>query len=142
MLINRLVERATSLRGAHRELARRARDARRRPLIVVPPVMGVRLVDDRQRAVWGATLRLFGGDGPADVDAVTPAGPVEGFTLIPRLYQRDVFGGLLRYLVRVYGADLFVLDYDWRRPARRRRARARPADRAGARRAGDESRST
>jgi hypothetical protein len=45
---------------------------------------------------------------------------VNGFTVVPRLFERDVFGGLLRYVERVYGAtlgeDLFVLDYDWRQP--------------------------
>src|SRR5439155_4438504 len=77
-------------------------------------------IDDRGREIWGATLRLFGGDGPAAIVTARPVGPVEGFTLIPRLFQRDVFGGLLRYLTRIYGArlgeDLFVLAYDWRKP--------------------------
>ena len=120
MLINRLIETATSARHVHRELARRAQDTRRRPVIVVPPVMGVRLVDDRGREIWGATLRLLAGDGPAAIATARPAGPIDGFTLIPRLFQRDVFGGLLRYLTRIYGAtigeDLLVLNYDWRKP--------------------------
>lgn len=120
VLGNRLWETARSAGHVHRELARRARAATRRPVIVVPSVMGVRLVDARGREIWGATLRLFGGEGPLDVPDTRPAGPVSGFTLVPRVLERDVLGGLLRYLERVYGArlgeDLFVLDYDWRRP--------------------------
>lgn len=104
----------------HRELTRRVRAAARRPVIVVPSMLGVRLVDDRGRMVWGATRRLFGGDGPTDVGVVRPAGPVGGFALVPGVIERDVFGGLLRYLERVYGVrlgeELFVLDYDWRQP--------------------------
>jgi len=120
VLLNRLVETVTSSRHVHRELARRARVAQRNPIIVVPPVMGVRLVDERRREIWGSTLRLFGGDGPTSIAAAQPVGPVHGFTLVPRLVERDVLGGLLRYIARIYGArlgeDLFALAYDWRRP--------------------------
>ena len=39
---------------------------------------------------------------------------------MPRVFERDVLGGLLRYIERIYGArldeELFVLDYDWRKP--------------------------
>src|SRR5664279_1179144 len=102
VLLNTVIEAVRSSGHVHRELARRAPDAKRRPVIVVPPVMGVRLVDDRGRAVWGATHRMFGGAGPADVEEARPDGPVGGFTLVPRVFERDVLGGLLHYLERIY----------------------------------------
>ncbi|MDB4957417.1 MAG: hypothetical protein JWO36_4986 [Myxococcales bacterium] len=70
--------------------------------------------------MWGATHRLFVGPAPGELRTVRAAGILDGFTLLPGLYQRDVFGGFIRYLEAVYGArlgeDLFVLDYDWRQP--------------------------
>jgi Lecithin:cholesterol acyltransferase len=120
VIINRLLEAARRTGHVHRELARRARDTTRRPVIVVPSVLGVRLVDDRGRSAWGSTRRLFTGAGPAESQRATPAGVLDGFRLVPGLYRHDVFGGFLRYLEQIYGArlgeDLFALDYDWRRP--------------------------
>lgn len=122
VLVNRLVERARSAGHLHRELARRARDAARRPVIIVPPVLGVRLVDDRGRSTWGATRRLVftAGQTIGPLADARPDGHLTGFTLVPRLYERDVLGGLVRYVERIYGArldeELFVLAYDWRRP--------------------------
>lgn len=122
VLVNRLLEAARSSGHVHRELARRARDAVRRPIVVVPPVLGVRLVDDRGRTMWGATPRLLftAGQTLGPLADARPDGHLAGFTLVPRLYERDVLGGLVRYLERIYGAregeDLFVLAYDWRRP--------------------------
>jgi hypothetical protein len=118
-LINRVVERVRTAGIRHRELRRRASAATRPPVIVVPSVFGVRLVDDRGRAIWGATSRLFVGASFCDI-AARPGGYVDGFDVVPGVYRHDVFGGLVRYLAGVYGAtpgeDLFVLDYDWRRP--------------------------
>lgn len=104
----------------HRELARRSRDAVRRPIVIVPGVMGVRLADDRGRIVWGSTRSLFVGPGPAEVERVRTADLLDSFPIVPRVLHHDVFGGLVRYLERVYGArrdrDLFALDHDWRAP--------------------------
>lgn len=119
-LLNRVIEAVRTKGHVHRELARRARDAKRWPVIVVPPMLGVRLVDDRGHAMWGATRRLFVGPAPGELRGVRPGGILEGFRLVPGLYQRDVFGGFIRYLERIYsarlGEGLFVLDYDWRQP--------------------------
>lgn len=121
MLINRIVE-ATRAQGiVHRELRRRARArGQRPPVIVVPPVLGSRLVDRGGRVVWGAAARLFVGRQFAEARELRADGVLDGFTVIPGVYQHDVFGGLLRYLARVYeaapGEALFVLSYDWRQP--------------------------
>lgn len=121
VLLNRIVE-AVRARGlVHRELRRRARArAERPPVIVVPSVLGSRLLDAKGQAVWGATSRLFVGRSFAEVAELRVDGVLGGFSLIPGVVGRDVFGGLLRYLARVYGAapgeDLFVLAYDWRAP--------------------------
>jgi len=46
------------------------------------------------------------------------AGLLRGFTVLPGLLHYDVFGALVRFLVRVGGyvpgEDLHVLEYDWR----------------------------
>jgi hypothetical protein len=119
-LLNRLIESLRTRGQLHRELARRARAAQRLPVILVPPMLGVRLVDDHGRAMWGSSRRMFLGPAPGELQGVRPGGCLEGFRLVPGVYQRDVFGGLVRYLERVYGAQLgeglFVLDYDWRQP--------------------------
>jgi hypothetical protein len=121
-LLNRAIEVVRSTAHVHRELARRSRAANRLPVILVPPMLGVRLVDDRGRAMWGSSRRMFTGPGPGELQGVRPGGHLEGFRLVPGVYQRDVFGGLVRYLARIYGARLgegmFILDYDWRRPHR------------------------
>ena len=120
MLVNRAIEAIRTTRLVHRELRRRAADARRPPLIVVPSVFGTRLVAPGGRVIWGAAYRLFGGAGFGEVPDARATEVVDGFTLVPGLYRHDVFGALLRYLERIYGAvpgeDLFVLSYDWRRP--------------------------
>jgi hypothetical protein len=119
-LLNRAIERVRATAHVHRELARRARSANRLPVILVPPMLGVRLVDERGRAMWGSSRRMFTGPGPGELRDVRPGGHLEGFPLVPGVYQRDVFGGLVRYLERIYGArlgeGLFILDHDWRRP--------------------------
>jgi hypothetical protein len=119
-LVNRVLESLRSSSHVHRELARRARAAKRLPVIVVPSMLGVRLVDDRGRAMWGSSRRMFLGPAPGELRDVRPGGYLDGFRLVPGVYQRDVFGGLVRYLERIYGArlgeGLFVLDYDWRKP--------------------------
>jgi hypothetical protein len=123
VLVNALVDAMRARGHVHRELARRARDAARAPLVIVPPMLGVRLVDDRGRAIWGSSRRVYLGPGPGEVRDLRPDGVLEGFRIVPKLFRRDVFGGLLAYLERIYGArrgrDLFVLDYDWRQPHRR-----------------------
>lgn len=121
VLINRIVEAARAQGIVHRELRRRARArAQRPPVIVVPPVLGSRLIDPGGRAVWGAAARLFVGRHFAEAPELRADGVLDGFTLLPGVYRHDVFGGLLRYLARVYeaapGEELFVLSYDWRRP--------------------------
>jgi hypothetical protein len=63
---------------------------------------------------------MFLGPAPGELEGVRPGGYLDGFRLIPGIYQRDVFGGLVRYLERVYGTPLgeglYILDYDWRQP--------------------------
>lgn len=122
-LINRAIEMVRRQGHVHRELARRARDAVKHPVIIVPSVIGVRLVDESGRAVWGSTRHLFRGPGPADVAELRPAGLLDSFRLVPGIYRHDVFGALVRYIEHIYGArlgeGLFVLDYDWRAPLAR-----------------------
>jgi len=120
VLINRVVEAVRSRGIVPRELARRARARQRAPLIVVPSVFGTSLIQPSGRAVWGATSNLFLGTSFSEAPDARAGAMIDSFPLVPGLYRRDVFGGLMRYLERVYGAtageDLFTLPYDWREP--------------------------
>lgn len=119
MLINRMIERVRGLGLSRVLLARRARAVRvRTPVVLVLPVLGNRLLDGRGRAVWGSTARVFLSRGPADEPDLRPGSIVEGLTLVPGLYQYDIFGGMVRFLEDVggyvRGEDLFSLEYDFR----------------------------
>ena len=117
MILNRVVETALSFQRKNRELRRRARDRRPLPLVLVPSIMGTRLLDPRGRGVWSTKRQLYLPFSSLHVEA-RPAGLLEGFSLVPGLWSYDVYGGLVRYLERiggyVRGETLFVLDYDWR----------------------------
>jgi hypothetical protein len=104
-------------RERDRELAERAARHPRAPLVLVPSLLGVRLVDPRGDHLWGTVRRLY--RGPAAVDGeARPDGLLERFVLVPGLCAYDVYGRLLDHLERVggyrRGRDLFALDYDWR----------------------------
>jgi pimeloyl-ACP methyl ester carboxylesterase len=118
MLLNRAVERLRRLRLRLRLLAGRARLGARPPVILVPSILGTRLVDPRGRTLWGSLPRLFTGP-PLASGAARPGGLVEGFSLIPGLLAYDVYGAMVRFLEGVggyrRGRDLHVLTYDWRR---------------------------
>ena len=119
MLLNRLMERSRQLRLRIRLLRRRARLVRdRRPLVVVPSILGTRLADQRGRLLWGGVRRLYFGPAVGDETDVVTAGLLHGFTILPGLLHYDVFGGLLRFLADVGGyvpgEDLHVVEYDWR----------------------------
>ncbi len=117
MLVNHVVERLADLRPRTRELARRARGGRRRPLVIVPSILGTKLVDARGEVVWGDLRRLYA--GPPLADAVATAGLLTELSIISGVLAYDVFGGLVRFLERVggyrEGRDVHVLAYDWRR---------------------------
>jgi len=119
MLLNQLLEVARAQLGESRELRRRARRRQQHtPLVLVPSILGTRLVDSRGRGGWSTTRDLYGLPFSATTKELHPAGLLEGFTVVPRLWSYDVYGGLVRYLVRVggyvLGETLFVLGYDWR----------------------------
>jgi hypothetical protein len=119
VLLNRALESARSLGIEQRSLRRRARDCADRPaLVLVPSILGTRLVDDQGRSGWGSTRALYGALAAQPAAELRHAGLLEGFTLVPRLWSYDVYGGLVRYLERIGGyvrnESLFVLDYDWR----------------------------
>jgi hypothetical protein len=119
VLVNRALETARSLGSEQRSLRRRARDrADRPPLVLVPSILGTRLVDDQGRSGWGSTRALYGRRPARSAAELRHEGLLEGFTLVPRLWSYDVYGGLVRYLERIGGyvrnESLFVLDYDWR----------------------------
>ena len=116
-LLNRAVERWR--RREHLALRARALRARPgRPLVVVPSILGTRIIE-RGKVLWGTAARLYGGPPVATSAGAVASGLLDGFALIPGVYAYDVFGGLLRFLDRVggyrRGRDLFVLEYDWRR---------------------------
>jgi pimeloyl-ACP methyl ester carboxylesterase len=118
MLLNKLVERLRRLRRRLRLLAGRARlGGARPPVILVPSILGTRLVDPGGRTLWGSLPRLFGGPDICS-GAAQPAGLLEGFTLFPGLLAYDVYGAMVRFLEHVggyrRGRDLHVLAYDWR----------------------------
>src|ERR671937_1708274 len=119
MLLNRLYERVHQLPLRIRLLRRRARlIAERTPVVLVPSVLGTRLVDARGRLAWGSVRRLYAGVPLGDEPGIRTAGLLRGFTVIPGLLHYDVFGALVRFLVGVGGyvpgEDLHVLEYDWR----------------------------
>jgi pimeloyl-ACP methyl ester carboxylesterase len=118
MLLNRLVERLRRLRLSLRLLAGRARMAGPRPpVILVPSILGTKLVDTGGRTLWGSFPRLFGGP-PICSSAARPGGLLDGFSVIPGLLAYDVYGAMVRFLEEVggyrRGRDLHVLTYDWR----------------------------
>ncbi|HVY30809.1 MAG TPA: hypothetical protein VHB79_29825 [Polyangiaceae bacterium] len=120
MLLNQLLEVARTQTAAHRSLQRRARSAGARPpLVLVPSVLGTRLVDGHGRGGWSSTAELYGLAPSGRHDELHPDGLLEGFTVVPRLWSYDTYGGLVRYLERVggyaRGKSLFVLGYDWRK---------------------------
>lgn len=101
-----------------RLLARRSRlRGERMPAVLVPGILGVHLADERGRAVWGPTRRLYAGP-PFATAPLHPGDLLRRFPLVPPLWEYDVYGGLLRFLCRVggyrLGEDLFFLSYDWR----------------------------
>jgi hypothetical protein len=119
VLLNRALESARSLGIEQRSLRKRARDRVDRPaLVLVPSILGTRLVDDQGRSGWGSTRALYGALSAQPAAELRHAGLLEGFTLVPRLWSYDIYGGLVRYLERIGGyvrnESLFVLDYDWR----------------------------
>lgn len=119
MLLNQLLEAARSQLGQHRDLRRRARSTEERPpLVLIPSVLGTRLVDSHGRGGWNSTAELYGVAPSGRLDELRPDGLLEGFTVVPRLWSYDTYGGLVRYLERVggyvRGRSLFVLGYDWR----------------------------
>lgn len=120
MLLNQLLEAARAQLGQHRSLRRRARSTEARPpLVLIPSVLGTRLVDGQGRGGWNTTADLYGLAPRAHTDELHPDGLLEGFTVVPRLWSYDTYGGLVRYLERVggyaRGRSLFVLGYDWRK---------------------------
>jgi len=116
-MLNRAIEWSRRQRPEIRALRDRAVRLRdRRPLIVVPSILGTQItVGDR--VLWGSVRRLYFGP-PVTAPSAVASGLLDGFTVVPGLYRYDVFGGLLRFLERVGGyqreRDLFVLPYDWR----------------------------
>src|SRR5216110_3069512 len=98
MLLNRLVERLRRARLGIRLLRHRARLVTvRRPVILVPSVLGATLVGAGGRVVWGSLPRLFGGPSLLG-ETVQPARVLEGFTVVPGLWTYDVHGALARFL--------------------------------------------
>jgi pimeloyl-ACP methyl ester carboxylesterase len=118
VLFNEVIEGLRRTRLRLRLLRQRARlRGTRRPVILVPSILGTRLVDERRRVVWGSFLRLFRGPSVME-SAAHPEGLLEGFPLVPGLLSYDVYGALVRFLEHVggyrRGEDLHVLTYDWR----------------------------
>jgi len=120
MLLNQLLEVARTQTAAHRSLQRRARGTTARPpLVLVPSILGTRLVDNHGRGGWSSTAELYGLGQSGRQNELHPDGLLDGFTVVPRLWSYDTYGGLVRYLERVggyvRGKSLFVLGYDWRK---------------------------
>jgi pimeloyl-ACP methyl ester carboxylesterase len=90
----------------------------RPPLILIPSILGTRLVNGKGGERWDTTLDLYFGPNVSGAPEVTPQGLLEQFTLVPGLLSYDIYGGLVRFLEHIGGyrrnEDLFVLDYDWR----------------------------
>lgn len=103
-----------------RERARRAGTRGERAVaVLVPPLFGTRLADEKGRMLWGQTRRIFFGPSIGGAERVKPQGLLEHLPILPGIFGQDIFGGLMRFLEQVggyrRGEDLFVLDYDWRK---------------------------
>lgn len=118
MLVNRTLETARSLRLRRRLLWHRARRAAERPpLILIPSVLGTRLVDARGKGLWNTTAQLYFGNRVPPAAPIHTNGLLEKFSLVPGLLAYDVYGGMVRFLERAgyrRGENLFALEYDWR----------------------------
>jgi hypothetical protein len=118
VLLNRLSERIAGLALRTRRLRERAQSHPHAPVVIVPSVLGTRLVDAGSRTIWGDLRTLYAYTGPPLTHAVAASGLLEGFALLPGLLAYDVFGGLIRFLERIgryrRNRDLHVLAYDWR----------------------------
>jgi len=118
-VINRAIEWTRRSREPARSLRARAAQIRdRKPLVVVPSILGTRILDERGGVLWGSLPRLYFGPAIAHAPRATAAGTLDGFAVVPGLFRYDIYGGLLRYLAGVGGythdRDLYVLEYDWR----------------------------
>lgn len=117
--INRAIEWTRRSAPSSRRLRARAAALReRRPVIVVPSVLGTCLLDERGSVLWGTLPRLYFGPSISFAPRAIARGTLDGFPVLPYVFRYDIYGGLLRYLETVggyrRGEDMFVLEYDWR----------------------------
>ncbi|NUQ75840.1 MAG: hypothetical protein HUU21_20040 [Polyangiaceae bacterium] len=86
--------------------------------MIVPSLLGTRLVNGEGRLVWGATSNIFFGPAIGGAKGVRSAGLLEELPILPGVVGQDIHGGLMRYLEDVggyrRGENLLSLDYDWR----------------------------
>jgi pimeloyl-ACP methyl ester carboxylesterase len=116
VLINRAIEALRLVRADG--LRRAARGWHRPPLVLVPSILGTRLVDERGRGLWDSTAQLYVGPELRAARGVRVNGLLEGFPVVPGLYAVDVHGAFVRFLESAGGyrrsVDLHVFAYDWR----------------------------
>jgi pimeloyl-ACP methyl ester carboxylesterase len=99
--------------------------ATRRPVIIVPGVMGSKLCDAKGNVVWGdrysytmTRLNLF--RLPPDVSkrdaSIHSCGLIDDINIIPLFWDAHVYDQLIEFLkgIGYHDSDIFKFDYDWR----------------------------
>ena len=95
----------------------------RTPVIIVPGMMGSRLVDESDREVWPNISRIIlsPGDNFLDIlslNANTKSDhKIESISIIENVFSRDFFSGLFSELSKinfVKGLNILTAPYDWR----------------------------
>jgi|HubBroStandDraft_4_1064222.scaffolds.fasta_scaffold71223_1 pimeloyl-ACP methyl ester carboxylesterase len=96
-----------------------------RPVVVIPGIMGSKLCDQSNNVIWGDRASYTAGrisalrlpfDGTEDGNGIHSCGLIETVSIIPLLWESNVYAPLLNYLRKLgYGDnDIIVFDYDWR----------------------------
>ena len=98
----------------------------KRPLLLIPGILGSQLCDSAGNVVWGKAGSLWNfarleitPSGP--LEPLKPCGPLTTVVSLGPFWQQDIYTPLLNSLHEwgfVDGQDLFVFDYDWRQSNR------------------------
>jgi pimeloyl-ACP methyl ester carboxylesterase len=96
-------------------------DAPKRPLVVVPGILGSKLCNGSE-VVWGNRSSLSNFSrldlAASTSEVLAPCGLLDQVSVLGSFWKIDAYGGLIEKLKSLgyeEGKTLFVFDYDWRR---------------------------
>jgi pimeloyl-ACP methyl ester carboxylesterase len=100
-------------------------EAKERPVVVIPGIMGSKLCDGSGSVVWGdrasytqarINLLRLPPDPSARDRSIRSCGIIDTVNLVPLLWESNVYSGLMRKLLDIGYNDSEILqfDYDWR----------------------------